>query len=89
MGVVEDLGDELAKKTIEAMDEIGEDRFYNDVARVIGASSPTLQEAFLTSIRIRLAAARGNEFIDATLEAKRKGARAPDAPREQEPLGGH
>ena len=82
MGVVEDLGDDLARQTIEAMDELQNDRFYNDVARVVGASSPTLQEAFLTAVRIRLAAARGQKFLAATLKAKREGGTAPDAPRD-------
>jgi hypothetical protein len=81
MGVVEDLGDGLAKATLEAMTEIDDDRFYEKVGRVVGASSPTLQEAFLTSIRIRLAERRGQEFVAKALEAARTGAEAPDAPR--------
>jgi hypothetical protein len=56
---------------------------------VVGASSPTLQEAFLTSMRIRMAAARGQTFIDQTLKAKRDGVKAPDAPPDIIPLGGH
>jgi hypothetical protein len=82
MGVIEDLGDELAVETLKAMEELGNDRFYNDVAKVVGASSPTLQEAFLTSMRIRLAALRGTKFIEATLKARREGGKAPDAPRD-------
>lgn len=81
MGVVEDLGDQLAKSTLEAMTEIDDDRFYEKVARVVGASSPTLQEAFMTSIRIRLAERRGQEFVAKALEAARTGGAAPDAPR--------
>ena len=81
MGVVEDLGDGLAKATLDAMTEIDDDRFYEKVGRVVGASSPTLQEAFLTSIRIRLAERRGQEFVAKALEAARTGAEAPDAPR--------
>ncbi|MFO1176334.1 MAG: hypothetical protein U1E48_14235 [Paracoccaceae bacterium] len=82
MGVVEDLGDELAVETLKAMDELDNDRFYNDVSRVVGASSPTLQEAFLTSIRIRLAALRGKKFVEATLKARREGGTGPAAPRD-------
>lgn len=82
MGVVEDLGDELAVETIKAMDELGNDRFHNEVSRVVGASSPTLQEAFMTSMRIRLAAERGRKFIEATMKAKREGGDAPAAPRD-------
>ncbi len=82
MGVIEDLADGLARDTMEAMQELGDDRYFYDVAKVIGASSPTLQEAFLTSMRIRLAEARGRRFLEATLKAKREGGKAPEAPRE-------
>lgn len=90
MGVIEDLGDDLARQTIAAMEELGDDRLYNEVAKAIAVSSPTLQEAFLTSIRIRLAAQRGQKFLDATLKARREGAKSPDAPRDLSPAtGGH
>ena len=89
MGVVEDLADELARKCMQAMVELGDERFFNEVSKVVGTSSPTLQEAFLTSMRSRMAAARGENFIDNTLKARREGAKAPAAPRTIEPLGGH
>jgi hypothetical protein len=82
MGVVEDLGDELAIEALRAMEELGNDRFHMEVSRVVGASSPTLQEAFLTSMRIRMAADRGRKFIAATLKAKHEGGDAPAAPRD-------
>mgnify|MGYP000898628330 CR=1 FL=1 len=82
MAVVDDLADEIALATLAAMDELENDRFYNEVSKVIGASSPTLQEAFMTSIRIRLAAGRGKQFVEATLKAKREGGAAPAAPRD-------
>ena len=82
MGVVEDLADGLARDTMEAMRELDDERYFNDVAKVIGASSPTLQEAFLTSMRIRLAEARGRRYLEATLKARREGGKAPEAPRD-------
>lgn len=82
MSVVDDLADRLAMATLAAMDESGNDRFYVEVARVVGASSPTLQEAFMTSIRIRLAAIRGEKFVADTLKALREGGAAPEAPRD-------
>jgi hypothetical protein len=89
MGVVDDLADDLARQTMDAMVELNNDRLFYEVAKVVGASSPTLQEAFLTSMRIRMAAARGQIFIDQTLKAKRDGGNAPDAPPDIIPLGGH
>jgi len=82
MGVAEDLGDVLAAATLDAMTELDNDRFFMEVARVVGASSPTLQEAFLTSIRIRMAAIRGTKFVEDTLRAKRAGIATPEAPRD-------
>lgn len=82
MGVIEDLADGLARDTIAAMVEMGDDRFYYEVAKVVGTSSPTLQEAFLTSMRIRLAEQRGRQFLDATLKALRDGGTTPEAPVE-------
>lgn len=82
MGVVDDLADKLAVETLKAQDELGNDRFYMEVSRVVGAASPTLQEAFMTSIRIRMAAIRAHSFVDSTIKAMREGGKAPDAPRD-------
>ncbi|MFN6976753.1 MAG: hypothetical protein ACK4OP_01390 [Gemmobacter sp.] len=82
MGVTEDLADALARDVLERQDALGDDRFYEKVGRVIGTSSPTLQEAFLTSIRIRLAERRARAFLDAALAAKAAGQETPDAPRD-------
>jgi hypothetical protein len=55
---------------------------------MIGASSTTLQEAFLTSIRIRQAEARGRRFMEQALAAKKSGAALPLAPPDPD-TGGH
>jgi hypothetical protein len=90
MGIADDLADDLARQTMAAMVELKNDVFYNDVAKVLGVSSPSMQEAFLTAIRVRLAAARGQTFLDLTLKAARDGGKAPQAPRDVEPAsGGH
>lgn len=88
MSVVEDLGDALAQTTLEAMAHIDDDRFYEQVSRVVGASSPTLQEAFLTAVRVRLAERRGREFVAKALAAAKAGTAAPDAPVDYS-AGGH
>lgn len=82
MSVVDDLGDKLAIETLKAQDELGNDRFYMEVSKVVGAASPTLQEAFMTSIRIRMAALRAHGFVEQTLKARREGGAAPAAPRD-------
>ncbi len=88
MGVVDDLADGLARDVLAAMEKIDDDRFYEKVARVVGASSPTLQEAFLTAIRIRTAEARGRRFLTEVLQANRDGETAPEAPKDYSG-GGH
>ena len=71
MSFIEDLADDLARDTLVACDEIGDDRFYEQVSRAIGVLSPTLQEAFMTSIRMRLAERRGRRALDDALRAFR------------------
>lgn len=82
MRTIEDLADALARDVLDNQDQLGDDRFYDKVARVIGTSSPTLQEAFMTAVRIRLAERRGRAFLEAALQARREGRSGPEAPRD-------
>ena len=82
MGVVEDLADDLARETLVIMAEKNDDRFFYEVAKVVGASSPTLEEAYLTAMRVRMTSVRGRKFLDATLKALRDDLAPPAAPRE-------
>lgn len=82
MSFIQELADALAKDVLESQEELGSDTFYEQVGKVLLAASPTLQEAYMTSIRIRLAERRGRDFLNRALKAKREGAKAPDAPRD-------
>jgi hypothetical protein len=82
MGVVEDMGDELARDVIAAMEELGDERLHDKVAKVLLDASPTMQEAFLTAYRVRVAEKRGRAFLDKVLAAKREGKEAPAGPRD-------
>ncbi len=86
MGVVEDMGDALARDVIAAMTELGDERLPDKIARVLLDASPTMQEAFLTAYRVRVAEKRGREFLDKLLTAKREGREAPKLHMES---GGH
>ncbi|MFA9229200.1 MAG: hypothetical protein RIR95_53 [Pseudomonadota bacterium] len=77
MSVIEDMGDALAQEVIAAMAELGDDRFYDKVSKVLLDASPTMQEAFLTAFRVRIAEKRGRAFIEAALQAKREGREGP------------
>ncbi|EAU45971.1 hypothetical protein [Salipiger bermudensis] len=76
MSLTQELADKLAEDTFKVMKATGDERFYMEVAKVIGASSTTLEEAFLTSVRVRLAEQRARRFITDRLSeiARDKGA---------------
>ncbi len=82
MSVLEDMGDALALEVISAMEELGDERFFDKVSKVLLDASPTMQEAFLTAYRVRVAEARGRKFLDALLKAKRDGTAPPPGPRD-------
>lgn len=71
MSVLQDMADKLADDVLAAEAELGDDRFYEKVAQVLMAASPTFQEAYITSIRVRLAERRGRLFLERALAAKR------------------
>ena len=71
MTALQDLADKLAEDVLAAETELNDDRFYEKIAKVLMAASPTFQEAFMTSIRVRLAERRGREFLEKALAAKR------------------
>ncbi len=64
MGVLEDLADGLAKDTIEEAHRLGKEDLITEVAKQLGATSTTMEEAYLTSIRMRLAEKRARQFLE-------------------------
>lgn len=63
MGVTEDLADELARDAIATAEELGDPALIDRVSKMLGDTSTTTQEAFITAVRVRLAAARARKFI--------------------------
>lgn len=82
MALIDELAEDLARTTLEAMKEMDDERYFEKVARTIGELSPTLQEAFMTAMRLNLAAKRGQDFLDRSLAAHRGEGEAPKAPRD-------
>ncbi len=64
MAMLEEVADNLAKRTLDLISRTGDERLEGRVADAIGASSPTLQEAFSTAMRIRKAEIRGTVLLD-------------------------
>ncbi|SMX50083.1 hypothetical protein [Maliponia aquimaris] len=83
MSVVEDLADKLARDTIKAMDALGDENLAEQVAKVLGASSPSSEEIFRAAVRIRLAERRArtflNEHVQRALDARKRGEAVPQA----------
>jgi len=63
MDTVERLAAKLADDTMKAMHETGDDRLFVQVGEVLAAASQTLEEAFLTEMRVRLAEISAREFL--------------------------
>lgn len=55
MGVTEDLADELALDVLKYIDATGDEQIISDMVKLLGATSQTAEEAFLTSLRVRRA----------------------------------
>lgn len=74
------MANKLAEECIAVQKEIGDDRLFMEVAQVMGASSQTLEEAFLTAVRTRMAEAQGRTFLKQKLKDHRAAAPGSDAP---------
>ncbi len=63
MALHEDVADQLAMRTIALLDDLNDTDLERKVGEAIGASSPSLQEAYYTAMRIRRAEARAGEVL--------------------------
>lgn len=63
MDYLEQIADNLAKEVLEVEEVTGDEDLVNEVMKTIGASSTTLEEAFLTAVRIRRAESRALKLI--------------------------
>lgn len=77
---VERLASKLAEETLQLMNETGQDRLYVEVGAVLGAASQSLEEAYLTEVRVRLAASAAHRFLENKRNEARAAAPQPDAP---------
>jgi hypothetical protein len=68
---VTEMANKLAAECLAVQKETGEDRLFMKVGDVLGASSQTLEEAFLTAIRTRMAEIQGRNFLAQQLKAHR------------------
>ena len=72
MSVIDDLASKLADDVLAAQEETGNDRLFVEIGNVLAAASQTLEEAFLTQCRIRLAEAKARAALEAALTTHRR-----------------
>lgn len=68
--MTEEIADKLAQDVLKAMEETGDDGLANEIAQVIGASSPSTEEMFRTAVRVRQAEGRARRHLEAKLSGK-------------------
>ena len=71
MGTLDDLAAKLAEDTMKAMEETGDDRLYVEIGQALAASSQSLEEAYLTEIRVRLSERIARRALIARVKAAR------------------
>lgn len=69
--VVTQMANKLAEECLAVQSEVGDDRLFMKVGDVLGASSQTLEEAFLTAVRTRMANDAARRFLAQQLKAHR------------------
>lgn len=69
---ITELADSLAQDALAASEDLDDDRLIEQLSTTIGAASMTLQEAFMTSVRIRRAEKRGRVWLEKRI-AKARG----------------
>lgn len=70
MGLTEDMADEIAVLALADELRTGDDGIIQEVADILGASSQTLSEAYLTSIRVRRAEKRARDLLASRVTSK-------------------
>lgn len=69
--VAEQLADALARDVLAAMDEMGEEHFHLEVGKMLASLSLSMEEGFMTAIRVRLAERRARDMLTRRLASFR------------------
>ncbi|WP_324754523.1 hypothetical protein [Roseovarius sp. Pro17] len=69
MGVTEDLADQLAQDALKAEEITGDEHIVDDLANMMGATSQTAEEAFLTAVRVRRANTKARKMLSDRVKA--------------------
>lgn len=69
MRVAEELADALALDALKAEEITGDERIVDDLATLMGATSQTAEEAFLTAVRVRRANTKARRLLAERVKA--------------------
>lgn len=65
MTVIDDVADELANRALDLEEKTKNEGLVRKIADALASSSPTMEETFLTAVRIRRAERRARAMLDA------------------------
>lgn len=65
MAVMDDIADNLAIKALDLEEKTADESMVRKIADALASSSPTMEETFLTAVRIRRAERRALRLIEA------------------------
>ncbi len=80
MRVAEDLADQLAQDALKAEELTGDERIVDDLANMMGATSQTAEEAFLTAVRVRRANTKARKMLAERVRAFKAAQAGTDQP---------
>ncbi|MGH1369094.1 MAG: hypothetical protein ACRBCL_10805 [Maritimibacter sp.] len=63
MQYLEGIADKLANEVLDVIEATGNEDVVDDVKKIIGTSSTTLEEAYMTAVRVRRAERRATEML--------------------------
>ena len=63
MDLLERVADELAKEVLELSEKADDPTLVDAIKKIVGTSSTTLEEAYLTAVRVRRAEKRALEHL--------------------------
>ena len=64
MSRIEDIADRLAVEALDLEERLDDDGIVRRVAEAIAGSSPTMEETFLTAVRIRRGERRARDLLE-------------------------
>jgi hypothetical protein len=65
MGVMDEVVDDLAVRALTLEEKTGDETAIRKIADALASSSPTMEETFLTAVRIRRAERRARKLLEA------------------------